>query len=174
MSLPSINRRGRSVAATAFALALAFAVIGPIPAARAAGGAVLWATHGPIGSDTANAAATSPDGTRVYVTGDIAGLGADSDFGTVAYDAATGAVVWESRYNGPGNGNDEAFAIAVSPDGTRVYVTGRSYTSATIDFDFATVGYDAATGVQVWVRRYSGPGQGDDRALSIGVSPLNH
>jgi DNA-binding beta-propeller fold protein YncE len=172
-SLPPIQRRRRSVAATAFALALTFAVTGPIPAAHAAGGTQLWATHGPIGSDTANAVATSPDGTRVYVTGDIAGTEADSDFDfdTVAFDAATGAVVWASSYNGPGNGNDEAFAIALSPDGTRVYVTGRSYTSATIDFDFATVGYDATTGAQVWARRYGGPGLGDDRALSVGVSP---
>ncbi len=171
-TLRSMHRRRGPVAAIAFILALSFAVMGPVPPAGAAGGDQLWVTRGPAGSDAANAVATSPDGTRLFVTGTVEGIGGTrSDFGTIAYDAATGGQLWMSRYNGPGDGTDEPFAIAVSPDGARVYVTGRIYVSALANNDYATVAYEAATGAQVWVRRYSGPGEGDDRAESLGVSP---
>jgi WD40 repeat protein len=71
---------------------------------------------------------------------------------------------WIARYDG-GSGNDEAWALAASPDGTRVYVTGPS------NNDYATVSYDAATGAQLWVQRFDGPSNADDTATAIGVSP---
>jgi len=43
---------------------------------------------------------------------------------------------WERRYNGPGNGGDETFSIAVDGSGD-VYVTGESYGSGTYK-DYAT------------------------------------
>ena len=44
----------------------------------------------------------------------------------MAYDAATGAKVWVSRYDGPAHGDDFATALGVSPDGSTVFVTGYS------------------------------------------------
>lgn len=44
------------------------------------------------------------------------------------------------RYNGPGNGVDEAHALAVDSGGN-VYVTGKSAGDGT-SFDFATIKYD--------------------------------
>jgi len=36
--------------------------------------------------------------------------------------------------------------------------------------DYATVAYSAATGKQLWVSRYRGPGKGNDGACCVAVS----
>jgi DNA-binding beta-propeller fold protein YncE len=66
--------------------------------------------------------ATSPDGTRVFVTGE-AFPEETADYGTVAYDAATGSQLWFAGYDS-GAGDDSAAALAVSPDGSKIFVTG--------------------------------------------------
>ena len=142
---------------------------------NAATGARLWARryNGPANrDDSANSLAVSPGGTRVFVTGDSQGDRSQQDYATVAYSAATGARLWAQRYNGPANGDDHASSVAVSPGGTRVFVTGSSQgTRSALDLDYATVAYNAATGARLWARRYNGPGNGTDSATSLAVSP---
>ncbi len=116
------------------------------------------------------ALAVSPGGGTVYVTGLGVGSTSGTDFATVAYNTSTGATRWIARYNGPGNGDDAAKAIGVSPGGSSVFVTGWSAHSGT-DIDYATVAYGAKTGAQRWVRRYTGPGVDADIALAIAISP---
>ena len=76
---------------------------------------------------------------------------------------------WGRRYNGPGNGDDQASALAVDDSGN-VYVTGYSADSSSYPFyyDYATIKYDS-NGDTLWVRRYNGPGNGDDRASALAV-----
>ena len=76
------------------------------------------------------------------------------------------ATLWRKRYNGPGSSNDDAYSVAVSPDGSKVFVTGSSTGSGTSG-DYATIAYDAASGVRAWSRRYHGPGNEDDTASSV-------
>jgi len=122
-------------------------------------------------AELATALAVSPDGSTLYVTGDGYRHGRDLEYITVAYDAATGVPTWPwpRRYGGPGNGADQAAAIAVGPDGGRVFVTGSSLGSGT-GLDYATVAY-SATGARLWVRRYDGPAHSDDVARGVSVSP---
>ena len=140
---------------------------------RAVTGARLWTAryNGPgNGSDTAYSVAVSPGGSRVFVTGESRGARSGPDYATVAYSAVTGARLWVARYNGPGNGSDEAYSVAVSPGGSLVFVTGGSRGTRS-GADYATVAYSAATGARLWVTRYNGPATYDDAARSVAVSP---
>src|SRR6185437_11607868 len=119
---------------------------------------------------SATSVAASPSGSTVFVTGYSRGATSQLDYATVAYDAATGAQLWAKRYNGPGNGYDDPSSVAVSPSGSTVFVTGESTGAASGPGDFATVAYDAATGAQLGVTRYNGPGNGADYAPSAAVS----
>ncbi len=130
-------------------------------------GLKLWARtyDGPVhGYDSAVALVVSPDGARVYVTGNSPGP-TSTDYLTVAYDLATGVADWVARYNAPAHRDDYATAVAVSPDGSRVFVTGQSV------FNFGTVAYDAATGTRLWATQYDGPAHEDDIAQALAVSP---
>ena len=136
-------------------------------------GSQLWVQryNGPGNSfDAATSVAVSPGGSRVFVTGASQGTRLGQDYATVAYGAVTGARLWAARYNGPGNGGDTANSIAVSPGGSRVFVTGASQGTRSGQ-DYATVAYSAVTGARLWAARYNGPGNGNDTANSMAVSP---
>src|SRR5205823_2831036 len=96
---------------------------------NATSGAQLWAARydGPAGGDDfAMSLAVSRDSTKVLVTGRSFGSTGSNDYATVAYDSSDGAQLWASRYDGPAEGEDVAKSVAVSPDGTKVAVTGYS------------------------------------------------
>jgi hypothetical protein len=143
-------------------------------ASDAATGATVWIArydgYRSQGFAGARALAVGPGGARIFVTGTDVGPSGTTDFVTIAYDAVTGVQLWLDRFNGPGNADDMPQAIAVSPDGTRVFVTGSSRGPSTGN-DYATVGYDTVTGRQSWVRRNFYPGNGSDEPAGLTVSP---
>jgi WD40 repeat protein len=157
------------------AILIVLGTIGQSGVAAALPGANLWTTryNGPgNGIDSAPRAAVSPDGTRIYVTGASIGSTSGYDYATVAYNAATGAAVWTKRYNGPANNVDKATAIAVSPDGTKVYVTGWSAGGPATRPDYATIAINASTGATLWVKRYNNSAVNSaDLARALAVSP---
>ena len=103
---------------------------------------------------------------NIYVTGDSQGDSTGMDFATIKYNSA-GVQIWMARYNGPGNGDDCANAIALDSSGN-IYVTGSSLGTGT-DYDYATIKYNSA-GVEQWVARYNGLGDSVDIATSIAVA----
>ena len=145
----------------------------------ASSGKRVWVARydGPVkGTDKAFAIAVNPAGTRVFVTGESEGnhiaSGLDSllDYVTIAYGAPTGARVWVARYNGPVNLADGASALAVSPNGDTVFVTGGESVRSTGFRDYATIAYGSSTGVRRWVARYNGPGNKNDFATALAVN----
>ena len=78
--------------------------------------------------------------------------------GTSPAAAPSGSRLWIAQYNGPPGTDNIAASMAVSPDGTRVFVTGYSARARTgPGGEFATIGYKTATGARLWARRYHGP-----------------
>jgi outer membrane protein assembly factor BamB len=141
--------------------------------AAPAPGEQLWVAryNGPsYAADEATAMVLSSDGSTVFVTGSSQHTGHGYDYVTVAYAAATGAELWQTRFDGPAETDDLATDITVSADGTHVFVTGAS-SHKVHGFDYATVAYESDTGVQLWVKRYDGPAGGDDHANAIVASP---
>jgi uncharacterized delta-60 repeat protein len=125
--------------------------------------------NGGNGFDVAYGMAVDGSG-NAYVTGASVSPGTCNfycdDYATVKYNAS-GTQQWVARYNGPGNDDDHAVAIAVDGSGN-VYVTGASIGTAWPDYDYATVKYDSS-GQEQWVARYNGPGNDFDFATAIAV-----
>jgi sugar lactone lactonase YvrE len=126
----------------------------------AATGRRLWVARyqGPAkGISSAAALAVSPDGSTVFVGGISDGLSGEYDAVTVAYNAATGAMMWAARQVSGGLAGNRVDSLAVSPDGSSVYMTGETSTpdGAT---EATTAAYGAATGTTLWTSTYGVPG----------------
>lgn len=125
---------------------------------------------GPGGDDVPEGLAITPDGRRAVVAVASVGTGSefDRDIATVAFAVRAagprGRVVWQARYDFAGVGaQDVPRAIALSPDGEVVYVTG--YSNATtsgppyaVDYDTVTLAYETWRGEPLWTSRFRAPG----------------
>ncbi|MGH2691171.1 MAG: PQQ-binding-like beta-propeller repeat protein, partial [Actinomycetota bacterium] len=65
-----------------------------------------------------------PAGERVYVVGGDSGTGIKRSFRVTSYEAGTGAIAWRGGYTGDFPAGASASALAVSPDGSTLYVGG--------------------------------------------------
>ncbi|MCJ7782805.1 MAG: SBBP repeat-containing protein [Desulfobacterales bacterium] len=113
--------------------------------------------------DVARGIATDGLG-NVYITGYSRGIW-DADYITIKYNS-TGNQLWAKRYNGPANGYDAAASVVVDSSGN-VYVTGTSVGSGYYQ-DYLTIKYNS-NGDTAWIRRYDGPGNGQDAGNAIAV-----
>lgn len=130
-------------------------------------GSQQWASiyNGPANSTDVAYSVAIDDPGNVYVTGGSLGSGSGYDYATLKYNSS-GSQQWASRYNGPANSDDIAYALAVDISGG-VYVTGGSAGSGT-GSDHATIKYDP-NGGQLWASRYNGPANGNDTANSLAI-----
>jgi uncharacterized delta-60 repeat protein len=115
--------------------------------------------------DVAAAVAIDTDG-NVAVTGQSVGSEGNVDYYTAKYAGTTGTLLWEKRYNGPGNGTDRAQAVTVDQSGN-VIVTGYAWNGT--NWDCYTAKYASANGALLWDRRYDGPGNGGDTGYAVAV-----
>jgi hypothetical protein len=141
-------------------------------------GEVLWGvTRGGPHADNPTAIALSPDGSVVYVGG-VQDQTLEGSL-TVAYDATSGEELWASSHGEPGE-LSEVSAIAVHPDGTAVFVTGRSGKRSRVT-DVLTLALNPDDGAQMWATTFAGPTEEDpgpftsvvdlDAASDIALSP---
>jgi len=129
----------------------------------------LWIAryNGPLNAWDNATAMTVDNSGNIYVTGgsDSCRTGTRYDYATIKYDSL-GNEIWIKRYNGSENGADWGHAIAVDHSGN-VYVTGDSRGTGT-QLDYATIKYDSS-GNEIWVKRYNGPDNTDDKACAIAL-----
>jgi len=107
---------------------------------------------------------------NVYVTGYSVQAVAPTmiyDYATLKYNSSLGQQ-WVQRYNGPGNGDDKATAIAVDNLGN-AYVTGYS-TGTQSNYDYLTIKYTSAGVVDTTLRR-DGNANMNDYATDIALDP---
>jgi hypothetical protein len=147
--------RSIRVLAVAGAAITAAALTTALTTVPAAASGAQWAAVKSIANHQAAgwATAVSPDGGTVFVTGSVTNDSDDVGFGeTIAYDAATGASLWDAKLVLTKSYYETGLrSIAVSPDGSTVFVTGYSGNGiAANGFYQVVVAYNAATGAELW------------------------
>jgi uncharacterized delta-60 repeat protein len=104
---------------------------------------------------------------NIYVTGrsdQDASIVSNDDVITLKYNPS-GVLLWEKRYNGAGNGIDNAKSIKIATDGN-IYITGKTFNGS--NYDMLLLKYNAA-GVQQWAKSYDYD-NGDDEAVSMVIN----
>jgi uncharacterized delta-60 repeat protein len=138
-----------------------------LPGESGGSGASAWAKrhHGPGNPWDYARGPRIDESDNIYVPGESYDPGTNDDYATIKY-YPNGDTAWVRTYDGPGNAEDQAFALGVDGSGN-VYVTGQSYDPGTYE-DYATIKY-YPDGDTAWVRRYDGPGNAEDQAFALGV-----
>jgi hypothetical protein len=96
----------------------------------------------------------------------------DSVWTTIAYDLDSGERLWLKKFGDPSLQN-KANAVAASPDGDTVYVTGFTNDELLFDGvgDAAAVAYDAGTGEERWRSNLALPGVEDASGFGLAATP---
>jgi uncharacterized delta-60 repeat protein len=131
-------------------------------------GALLWEKrhNGPKNSPDRATAVVIDNGGNVNVTGYSLSFATSYDYYTAKYAGTNGALLWETRYDGPAHRHDKPTALAVDSNGN-VIVTGQSHNGT--NYDYCTAKYAAANGALIWEKRYNGSQYGDDLPVALAV-----
>ena len=117
------------------------------------------------GDDQAAPIVAGPD-TCVYTAGTATGSGSLKDMLVMSLDTS-GDTNWVSLFNGPGNGDDEVYALAIAPD-DGIYAAGYS-TGMSTGKDILVLSL-TSSGDTAWSYRYNGPGNGADAGWSLNAT----
>ena len=101
--------------------------------------------------------------------------GTNYDMYTAKYEADTGTIIWEKRYNGSFNSSDHAWDLIVDRQGN-VLATGSSYRAASVK-DGMTLKYSGLDGSVVWAKRpfnNLGTTSANDENFSIALDGLGN
>lgn len=125
-----------------------------------------------LGFSSLTGIAQTPSGDRVLVTGFASGAQFSGDR-TRAFDAATGATLWQTQFhdNEDGGWGPYAYDLVVSPDATTVYVVGterRDFPPLT--WDSVTTAYDMDDGETRWYAEYNSSRINNDITLTRNIS----
>ena len=122
----------------------------------------------------AESVAVSADSRTVFVTGWAEASSTSYDWVTFAYDASTGGTDWLARFDSPAHASDYAYAVGVTPDDSKVVVTGTVFVGPASQYDSATLVYAARTGSRLSVETYGGSANGLDQSYALAVSPVGN
>lgn len=181
MAVDPTERRVFTLGQSSQSLAVRRAIV----AMDATFGDVLWTTKEDGKYPDVSQLAVSHDGKRVYATGGVGVVEREGDGDplintaalTTAYDAASGARLWSSRFDlapvGHRDGKafdlhseDTSSAIVASATTDTVYVTGHSDTNDGF-YDITVTAYEGATGKQKWTSSYDSSTSSSPYAIDI-------
>ncbi len=159
-----------NVIVTGFSENLRVGVFAAVTIQYSSSGVPLWTNiYFGYGNTSAYPTALAVDASNnIIVT--VMSMGSSGDYATVKYSSA-GVPLWTNRYNGPGNGDDRPFAVAIDRD-NNVVVTGES-TGSGSGYDYATIKY-SSDGIPLWTNRYNGPANGNDAAFAVALDSSNN
>ncbi len=124
------------------------------------------------GSDQGTAVAIDGIG-NVVVTGRSQPSAGNVDMRTIKYDGATGAEIWNVRYDGSMTDNvDAARAIAIDGD-TNVIVIGTSTNPSGVA-NMRVIKYDSANGTEMWVKSHFSSGDGFAEGNAVAIDSDKH
>ncbi len=139
-----------------------------------AGGALLWQKVYNYANKPDAMRGLALDGANNVIVSGYS-QGANYDMYTAKYEAETGSIIWEQRYNGSFNSSDAAWDVIVDRQGN-VVVTGTSYRAASVK-DGMTVKYSGLDGSVAWAKRpfnNLGTTSANDENFSIALDGLGN
>ena len=133
-------------------------------------GANIWSTSLPTFHVGGSELVVGPLGKVLYVR---AGTGG---FGAAALDTSTGAILWERTWNPPAGFGGYSHSMILSPDGSKLYISGQSEDQDPVFFflfiEATLFALDAQTGTELWVDTYPSPTYGSAVGNDVAINPM--